>query len=309
ADPVHGAVRALLRTAQAEHPGRLLVVACDGRDESWAALPGVLATAEQEVAVRAGQPYAPRLVPLAAGDQAGPDAGPDAGSDAGPAARPALDGTVLITGGTGGLGGAVAEHLVRHHGVTDLVLLGRSATVDPGHEERAAALRALGARVTLAACDVTDRAALADVLAGIPSDRPLAAVVHAAGVVDDGLLTGLTEERFAGVMRVKAAGAVALHELTRDADLAAFVLFSSASAVMGSPGQANYAAANGFLDAFAHHRQALGLPAQSLQWGPWAHERGMAGRLGADAVARMARQGTVPLATDEALRLLDEALA
>ncbi|MCX5380988.1 type I polyketide synthase [Streptomyces sp. NBC_00091] len=300
AGTTQGAVRALLRTAQAEHPGKFLVVELDGQPQSWNALPGVLGADEREAAVRDGRLFAPRQVRR-------PETEPGAPAPGRPA--PAFDGTVLITGGTGGLGAVVAEHLVRRHGAADLLLLSRSGAGDPRNEELASALRGLGARVTLAACDVADREALAAALSGLSPDRPLKAVVHAAGVVDDGLLAALTEEQFERVIRVKAAGAVALHELTKDSALDAFVLFSSAAAVMGSPGQANYAAANGFLDAFAHHRRSLGLPAQSLQWGPWAEERGMAGRLGPEAVARMARHGTVPLANEEALALLDAALA
>ncbi|MFD0352413.1 SDR family NAD(P)-dependent oxidoreductase [Streptomyces sp. NPDC127110] len=300
AGTTRGAVRALLRTAQAEHPGKFLVVEVDGQPQSWNALPGVLGADEREAAVRDGQLLAPRQVRR-------PETAPGAPAPARPA--PGFAGTVLITGGTGGLGAVVAEHLVRHHGTTDLLLLSRGGAADPRGGELASALRGLGARVTLAACDVADREALAAVLSAISPDRPLKAVVHAAGVVDDGLLATLTEDQFERVIRVKAAGAVALHELTKDSGLDAFVLFSSAASVMGSPGQANYAAANGFLDAFAHHRRSLGLPAQSLQWGPWAEERGMAGRLGPEAVARMARNGTVPLANEEALALLDTALA
>ncbi|AZM94003.1 SDR family NAD(P)-dependent oxidoreductase (plasmid) [Streptomyces sp. W1SF4] len=300
AGTTRGAVRALLRTAQAEHPGKFLVVEMDGQPRSWDALPGVLGADEREAAVRDGLLLAPRQVRR-------PETAPGAPAPARPA--PGFAGTVLITGGTGGLGAVVAEHLVRRHGTTDLLLLSRGAAADPRGGELASALRALGARVTLAACDVADREALAAVLSGVPADRPLKAVVHAAGIVDDGLLATLTQDQFERVIRVKAAGAVALHELTKDSGLDAFVLFSSAAAVMGSPGQANYAAANGFLDAFAHHRRSLGLPAQSLQWGPWAEERGMAGRLGPEAVARMARNGTAPLANEEALALLDAALA
>ncbi|WP_285548863.1 type I polyketide synthase [Streptomyces lavendulae] len=300
AGTTRGAVRALLRTAQAEHPGKFLVVEVDGQPQSWNALPGVLGADEREAAVRDGHLLAPRQVRR-------PETAPGAPAPARPA--PAFAGTVLITGGTGGLGAVVAEHLVRHHGTTDLLLLSRAGAADPRGGELVSALRGLGARVTLAACDVADREALAAVLSGISPDRPLKAVVHAAGIVDDGLLATLTEDQFERVIRVKAAGAVALHELTKDSGLDAFVLFSSAAAVMGSPGQANYAAANGFLDAFAHHRRSLGLPAQSLQWGPWAEERGMAGRLGPEAVARMARNGTAPLANEEALALLDAALA
>ncbi|MEU6736573.1 SDR family NAD(P)-dependent oxidoreductase [Streptomyces physcomitrii] len=282
-----GAVRAMLRTAQSEHPGKIQVVASDS------GLPAAaLAAEERELAVLGDELHVPRLVPAQA---PGGDAWPELSG-----------GAVLITGGTGGLGAVLARHLVRAHGVRDLVLLSRAAG-EQRDAELAAALRESGAEVALVACEVTDRAALAQVVEGL--GRPLTAVFHAAGIVDDGLLTGLTEEQFSRVMEVKAEGALALHEVTAKQAPGAFVLFSSAAGVHGSPAQANYAAANGFLDAFAVHLHGLGLPALSLQWGPWAEERGMAGRLGADALARMARHGTLPLGNEEALSLLDAALA
>ncbi|WBP85580.1 SDR family NAD(P)-dependent oxidoreductase [Kitasatospora cathayae] len=287
-----GAVRAMLRTAQSEHPGKFQVVELDGDPRSPAALASALSVEAREVVVREGQLLAPRLAPAGNEEPAEP--------------RP-TDGAVLITGGTGGLGAVVAEHLVRRRGVTDLVLLSRRAD-GPEHGRLADTLRALGARVTLAACDVTDRSALAEVVAGLGADRPLRAVIHTAGIVDDGALSTLSREQFARVVRVKAEGVLALHAVTAGHDLDAFVLFSSAAGVHGSPAQANYAAANGFLDAFADHRRSLGLPALSLQWGPWAEQRGMAGRIGAEAIARMARHGTVPMTNEEALALLDRAL-
>ncbi|MFD5616509.1 type I polyketide synthase, partial [Kitasatospora sp. NPDC127060] len=290
-----GAVRAMLRTAQSEHPGKFQVVELDGDPRSPAALASALAVPAREVVLREGRLLTPQLSPA---EQAEP--AEDVTSEA-------ADGAVLITGGTGGLGAVVAEHLVRRRGVTDLVLLSRRAD-DPEHAGLADTLRALGARVTLAACDVTDRSALAEVVAGLGEDRPLRAVIHTAGVVDDGALGSLSREQFARVVRVKAEGVLALHAVTAGHDLDAFVLFSSAAGVHGSPAQANYAAANGFLDAFADHRRSLGLPALSLQWGPWAEERGMAGRIGAEAIARMARHGTVPMTNEEALALLDRAL-
>ncbi|MFF2655200.1 SDR family NAD(P)-dependent oxidoreductase [Streptomyces sp. NPDC058045] len=281
------AVRAMLRAVQTEHPGRIQVVQSD------TGLPSAALSAEApELAVQQGQLTVPRLVPV---ERPAGGEGPDLAS-----------GAVLITGGTGGLGAVVARHLVEAYGVRDLVLLGRSAG-ELRDEQLASALRELGAEVALVACDVTDRAALAGAVAALA--RPLTAVFHAAGIVDDGLLTALTEEQFTRVLAVKAEGALALRAATAGHPLAAFVLFSSAATVHGSPGQANYAAANGYLDAYADQLRALGVPALSLQWGPWAEERGMAGRLGADAVARMARRGTVPLGNEEALLLLDAALS
>lgn len=168
-------------------------------------------------------------------------------------------------------------------------------------------LTALGADVRVAACDVGDRAALADVLAGVPEDAPLSAVVHSAGVLDDGVLASLTPERVDTVFRPKADAALHLHELTRDLDLSAFVLFSSAAGVLGAPGQGNYAAANALLDALAAHRRATGLPAQSLAWGLWSLDGGMAGELGDAELQRLRRAGIEPLSEKQGAELFERA--
>ncbi|MFE7558760.1 type I polyketide synthase [Kitasatospora sp. NPDC057500] len=293
-DLAGAAVWGLLRSAQQENPDRFLLVDLDGDTASWRALPAAVAADEPQLAVRGGALLAPRLARAA-------DPTPVRASD--PAVGPFGTGTVLITGGSGTLAGAVARHLVATHGVSRLVLVSRSG----GGEALAEALRADGAHVTLAAADVTDRAALAAVLAGIPAEHPLSAVVHTAGVLADGIVEQLTSERLARVLRPKVDGALLLHELTRDLDLSAFVLFSSASAVFGTPGQANYAAANGFLDALAQHRRALGLPGQALAWGPWA-EGGMAGDLDEADRQRMARAGVRPFDTGSGLAAFDAAV-
>ncbi|MGW7720804.1 SDR family NAD(P)-dependent oxidoreductase, partial [Streptomyces chartreusis] len=213
-------------------------------------------------------------------------------------------GTVLITGGTGGLGALLARHLVERHGVRDLLLLSRRGPEAPGAPELCAALAESGARVDVVACDVGDREQLAAVLDGVP----LSAVVHTAGILDDGILTGLTGERLARVLAAKTDAARHLHELTAGHRLDAFVLYSSVAGVIGSAGQAAYAAANAALDALAAARRAQGLPAVSLAWGMWETEAGMGGTLTRAELARMRRQGFPALPGDEALALLDTVL-
>ncbi|OPC78047.1 hypothetical protein B4N89_38185 [Embleya scabrispora] len=217
------------------------------------------------------------------------------------------DGTVLITGGTGTLGALVARHLVAEHGVRGLVLLSRSGMAAPGAAELVCELGALGARVVVEACDAADREALAEVLARIPESAPLTGVVHATGVLADGLVESMTPEDLESVLRAKVDGAINLHESTAGHDLAAFVLFSSIAGVLGGAAQANYAAANAFVDALAAHRQAAGAPGTSLAWGLWAETSGMTGRLGRDDLNRMARSGVLPMSNALGLRLFDAA--
>ncbi|MGY0065422.1 type I polyketide synthase [Streptomyces sp. QTS137] len=216
------------------------------------------------------------------------------------------DGTVLITGGTGALGGHLARHLAAS-GTRRLLLAGRRGPDAPGAAELAAELRELGAEVTVAACDTADRDATAALLARVPTAHPLTAVVHAAGVLDDGVVTSLSAERVSDVLRPKVDAAWHLHELTRDMDLAAFVLFSSVSGVMGSAGQGNYAAANVFLDALAQRRAASGLPALSLAWGAWVQDGGMTGTLSDAGARRMAASAAPPLTVEQGLALWDAA--
>ncbi|RKT54476.1 type I polyketide synthase [Saccharothrix australiensis] len=284
-DLPNAAVWGLVRSALSEHPGRFGLVDTD--DESAHLVPAALACDEPQVVLRGGTALAARLTRVAPVDP--------------PVFDP--DGTVLVTGATGTLGSLVARHLVVAHGVRDLLLLSRSGSAAPGAAELVADLAAAGARVDLAACDVADRSALAAVLA----DREVAAVVHTAGALDDGVLTALTPERVDTVLRPKVDAVLNLHELV--GDVSAFVLFSSASGLFGGGGQANYAAANAFTDAFARHRRAMGLPATSLAWGLWDQRTGLTGHLADADIARMARMGVAALSTEDGLRMFDTAVA
>jgi polyketide synthase 12 len=221
---------------------------------------------------------------------------------------PDREGTVLVTGGSGGLGGLVARHLAGR-GRRHLVLASRRGAGAPGLAGLAAGLAGAGAGVRVVACDAADRPGLAAVIAAAPAHAPLTGVVHAAGVLDDGVTGSLTPARLDRVMRPKADGAWHLHELTRDLDLDMFVLFSAAAGIWGNPGQGNYAAANTFLDALAAHRRGLGLGATSLAWGPWLRPGGMTGGLDQGDWQRMARLGLRPLSDTDGLALLDAAVA
>ncbi|MFC9887564.1 SDR family NAD(P)-dependent oxidoreductase [Streptomyces pilosus] len=301
-DLAGAAVRGLVRSAQAEYPDRVVLVDDDAARHSPAGLLAAAASAtpEPESALRQDAVWVPRAVRVPGGTDGGLE------STAGPW-DPA--GTVLITGGTGGVGREIARHLAQRHGVRHLLLAGRRGGAADGAAELAAELTALGARVRVAACDVGDRDALAGLLAGIDAEHPLTGVVHAAGTLDDALLAGLTTDRVDGVLRPKADAAWHLHELTRESPLTAFVLVSSTSGLLDAPGQGNYAAANAFLNALAHHRRAQGLPAQSHVWSLWAGGEGMGTTLGAADLRRIERQGLAPLSPAESLALFDRACA
>ncbi|WP_425425405.1 type I polyketide synthase [Amycolatopsis saalfeldensis] len=217
-------------------------------------------------------------------------------------------GTVLLTGGTGTLGAITARHLVAERGVRHLILASRRGRDAYGAAELSAELTNLGATITVAACDVADRDALAGLLAGIPLEHPLTAVVHTAGVLADATVPAVTPEQLTKVLVPKVDAAWNLHELTRHLDLSAFVVFSSIAGVLGNPGQANYAAGNTFVDALAEYRHSRGLPAVSLAWGYWRQKSGMTRHLSQADVSRLAREGIVPLDNDQAMAMLDIAL-
>ncbi|MET9432175.1 type I polyketide synthase [Streptomyces sp. NPDC003036] len=289
-DLVRAGVWGLVRVAQTENPGRIVLV---DRDTDTLD-PRHVSPDVPQAAVRGTALLTPQLARTAAG--------------AAESEGPRWDGgTVLVTGATGALGGVLGRHLVTRHGARHLLLLSRRGIDAPGARELQDELTGLGAEVTVAACDAADRESLAAVLAGIPADRPLTAVVHTAGVLDDTVLTELTPERLAKVLRPKVDAAWNLHELTKDQDLTAFVLYSSIAGLIGNAGQANYAAGNTFLDALAQHRRARGLPATSLAWGLWAEASTISGGLDETDLRRLARLGLLPLSSDDAMDLFDAA--
>ncbi|MEV0416009.1 type I polyketide synthase [Streptomyces sp. NPDC050448] len=286
------AVGGLVSAAAAEHPERITLVDLvgDARLPADRVLDLVGGSLEPQLAVRDGVPHALRITRAAPSD-----------------ARP-LDpaGTVLITGGTGSLGALLARHLVREHGIAHLVLVSRRGPAAPDAERLRAELSELGADVRIVAADVADRAVVERLIAAC--DPPLTAVVHTAAVVDDGVLAAQTPARMDTVLKPKADAAWVLHEATRELPLSAFVLYSSVAGVFGKAGQANYGAANRFLDALACHRRALGLPAVSLAWGLWEPGSGLGEQISGLARRRMRESGIAGLSAEQGLALFDAAL-
>ncbi|GAB3690869.1 hypothetical protein GCM10027597_46950 [Saccharopolyspora tripterygii] len=284
----------LVRSAQSENPGRFLLVDSDGEPMSAALLPKLVSADEPQVLVRNGSVRAARLADVPQVDRTPHTWDPDR--------------TVLITGGTGGLGAELARHLVARCGVRHLLLVSRRGPDARGVPELEADLAAHGATVTVTAADIGDPDAVSALLAGISDAHPLDAVVHTAGVLDDGLVNTLTPERLSAVLRPKVDGAWNLHRATRGLDLSVFALYSSVANLLGGAGQGNYAAANAYLDALAAHRRHEGLAGISLAWGPWTSTSGMTGGLSEAAMERITRSGIPPLAPEQGLALFDAAL-
>ncbi|MEU3723800.1 SDR family NAD(P)-dependent oxidoreductase [Streptomyces sp. NPDC031705] len=298
-DPAAAALQGMVRSAQAENPGRIVLAAAEDLAGCLALVPRAAATDEPELLLHADGSVSARRLARMDGVQDADDVGFGSG-------------TVLVTGGTGLLGALMARHLVTTHGVRRLLLTSRRGPAAEGADQLVAELSALGAEVRVAACDVADHGAVRELLDSVPAEHPLTAVIHTAGVLDDGVLTSLTPERVEGVLRPKVDAAWNLHEATRTLDLSAFVLFSSAAGVFGSAGQASYAAANAYLDALAAHRRALGLPGLSLAWGLWAGDgnaAGMGGTLTEADRRRITRTGFTPIDPEQGLALFDSALS
>jgi acyl transferase domain-containing protein len=302
-DLAGGAVWGLVRSAQSEHPERLSLVDLDGAEASWRALPGALTRAEPQLAIRAGAALTARLrrvVGRSRSEEA--PGGPPGGAVAFDPGR-----TVLITGGTSGLGALVASHLVTEHGVRSVLLVSRRGRDAPDADRLEDELLRSGARVTIAACDVADREQARALIGLVPDEYPLGAVVHAAGVLDDALLGDLTGERLDRVLTPKVDGALNLHAITEHCELSAFVLFSSVASVLGAPGQGNYAAANAFLDGFAAWRRAQGLAGVAIAWGLWGQATDMTRHLGEAGRSRIVRSGVGTLSAARGLALFDAA--
>ena len=308
-DPVAAALCGLVRSALTENPGRFALLDLDpapGDDpelDDATVLALLHSSGEDQLAIRGRLPYRPRMVRV-------PVAAPGVSGAPDEPARPGLsrwnrDGTVLIAGGTGAIGALTARHLVTEHGIGRLILTSRRGPGAPGAADLVAELTGLGAEVRVVACDVGERADVTTLLASVPAAHPLTAVVHAAGALADGLLAEMTPAQLAVPLRAKVAGAVLLEELTRDLDLADFVLFSSVAGVFGSAGQGNYAAANAFLDAIAQRRRAQRRPGRSLAWGLWANDSGMSGGLGVADLRRIARSGVLAFTPEQGLAQFD----
>ncbi|MEV6423778.1 SDR family NAD(P)-dependent oxidoreductase [Streptomyces sp. NPDC051662] len=296
-DPVQAAVWGLLSSAVTEHPGRVALMDLDGTAASLAAVRSAAGADEPRLAVREGRAMAPRLIRAAGTPR------PARGIDP--------HGTALITGGTGTLGTLLARHLVHHHGVTHLLLTSRRGPDTPGATALATELTEAGAHVTITACDTSNHQQLTTLLTTIPDTHPLTTVIHTAGLLDDATTTNLTPHQLHTVLQPKIDTATHLHHLTQTHPITTFILYSSAAGQLGTAGQANYAAANTYLDALAHHRHTHGQPATSLAWGFWNTRSTMTEHLNDDeqTMRRMAGAGVVPISEEQGLALFDAAVA
>ena len=286
----------LVRSAQAEHPGRFTLLDTDAGAASQAAIEAALAIAtEPQLALREGQAFASRLAPAPQ-----PEAEP----------RPFdPNATVLITGGTGTLGALFARHLISAYGVSHLLLASRRGAEAPGAAQLQEELAALGATVEIRACDVADPEQLAALVGSVSPEHPLGAIIHSAGATDDGLIDSLDPERLQGTFAPKATAAWHLHQLSREIEGCELISFSSVAGTLQSPGQGNYAAANAFLDALAQARQGEGLAGCSLGWGGWEAESELTARLGEGDRARITRGGAGMLPAAAGLELFDRTRA
>ncbi|MYY80794.1 acyltransferase domain-containing protein [Streptomyces sp. SID335] len=314
----------LIRAAQAEHPDRFVlldIVDAVDADASAAAVAAALATDEPQLAVRRGVALAPRLARATAqtGTTANAnsntetntntDTETDAKTDTEAESTLTPNGTVLIAGGTGMMGALVAEHLVSTWAVRHLLLVSRQGPDAPGARELTDRLTGLGAAVRIVAADLTDARATADLVASVDPAHPLTGVIHAAGVLDDAVVTAQTDEQLARVWAAKASVAANLDAATTDLPLGLFLMFSSAAGVLGNAGQAGYAAANAFVDALVARRRATGLPGLSIAWGLWARGSAMTRHLDDADLARLRAGGVKPLLDEQGLALLDAARA
>ncbi|ORA07807.1 hypothetical protein BST12_28745, partial [Mycobacterium angelicum] len=295
-DTAAGAIWGLARSAQTEHPGRIVLIDTD----TPADIPALIATGEPQLLVRHDHVYAARLARIITTTTAA-----DSATDTHPELPP---GTVLITGGTGMIGTALARHLVAGHHVKQLVLVSRHAQHSPATTELLTELNNQGVPVLLYPCDVADPHAVTTLIDHIDQHcPPLTAIIHAAGTLDDALITSLTPQRLDTVLKAKVDGAWNLHQATTHHDLSMFVLCSSIAAVLGTPAQANYAAANAFLDTLATTRHHHGLPATSLQWGLWQQPSALTQHLQHNDLTRLNQLGLHPLTTPQATTLFDTA--
>lgn len=291
--PYQAPIWGLVRSAQSEHPQRKIrLLDMDDEPASFSAWLSALTGDFPQLALRTGRFHHPILSSYT----------PPADS------RHFFDhGTVLLTGGTGALGTCIARHLVTQHRCKSLLLLSRQGERAPGAVALRQELQQSGAQVTIVACDVADKVSLSQALAQVPLDYPLTSVIHLAGVIQDSSFELMTRQDLAAALRSKLDSAVYLDELTQSHTLSSFILFSSLSGLLGTSGQANYAAANTFLDALAQRRRVNGQPATSLAWGPW-DEGGMAGQLNGLDLSRIQKMGLSLLTQQQGLALFDSAL-